>query len=86
MAFLEKSSLLQLILLFSSDFIGTTDTNGTNGRAVHMVTPIQSNQTPISGLTPIMVSQDQNGTNLTHIIASSQQLAGKVRHNNQTAY
>ena len=64
--------------MFNS-FAGTSDTNGT-GRAVHMVTSLQPNSTPISGLTPIVVSsQGQNGTNLTHILASSSQLAGKVK-------
>ncbi|KAJ6634724.1 Max-binding protein MNT [Pseudolycoriella hygida] len=60
------------------EYLNTSDVNQTNGRSVHMVTPVQSNQTPISGLTPIVVSQGQNGTSLTHIIASSPQLSGKV--------
>ncbi|XP_037041027.1 probable GPI-anchored adhesin-like protein PGA18 [Bradysia coprophila] len=60
------------------EFLNTSDVNQTNGRSVHMVTPVQSNSTPISGLTPIVVSQGQNGTSLAHIIAPSSQLAGKV--------
>lgn len=67
-----------LIFFFRLEFLNTTDVNQTNGRSVHMVTPVQSNSTPITGLTPIVVSQGQNGTSLTHIIASSPQLAGKV--------
>lgn len=57
--------------------IAGAESNQTN-RAVHMVTPLQSNTT-LSGLTPIVVSsQGQNCNNLTHIIASTPQLAGKV--------
>lgn len=61
-----------------AEFLNTNDVNQTNGRSVHMVTPVQSNSTPISGLTPIVVSQGQNGTSLAHIIAPSPQLAAKV--------
>ncbi|XP_059611594.1 uncharacterized protein LOC132258333 isoform X2 [Phlebotomus argentipes] len=55
-----------------------SDTTSANNRAVHVVTPIQSNSTPLSGLTPIVVSQGQGAANLAHIIASTSQLAGKV--------
>ncbi|GAB0088074.1 probable GPI-anchored adhesin-like protein PGA55 [Sergentomyia squamirostris] len=55
-----------------------TDVNSANNRAVHVVTPIQSNSTSLSGLTPIVVSQGQGTASLAHIIASSSQLAGKV--------
>lgn len=60
------------------EYLNTSDVNQTNGRTVHMVTPVQSNSASISGLTPIVVSQGQNGTSLTHIMAPSPQLAGKV--------
>lgn len=76
-----KSSRSTHSIFFFVEFLNTTDVNQTNGRSVHMVTPVQSNSTPISGLTPIVVSQGQNGTSLTsltHIIAPSPQLAGKV--------
>ncbi|XP_055703142.1 uncharacterized protein LOC129801810 isoform X2 [Phlebotomus papatasi] len=55
-----------------------SDTTSANNRAVHVVTPIQSNSTPLSGLTPIVVSQGQGAASLAHIIASTSQLAGKV--------
>ncbi len=73
-----SQSIFCLFFCFT-EFLNTTDLNHqTNGRSVHMVTPVQSNSTPISGLTPIVVSQGQNGTSLTHIIAPSSQLGGKV--------
>ncbi|XP_055696015.1 mucin-2-like isoform X2 [Lutzomyia longipalpis] len=55
-----------------------SETTSANNRAVHVVTPIQSNSTPLSGLTPIMVSQGQGTASLAHIIASTSQLTGKV--------
>lgn len=67
----------KLAIVNNSITLKGTDATATSGRAVHVVTPIQSGA-PISGLTPIVVSQGQPGSNLAHIIASSPQLAGKV--------
>lgn len=64
-------------MIFEYFFVGEPHHSG-SGRAVHVVTPIQSNST-ISGLTPIVVPQGQGGTNLAQIVAaSSSQLGGKV--------
>lgn len=54
--------------------------DGTSSSRVQLVTPIQSNNSTLSGLTPIVVNQQgQGSTNIAQLIAaSSSQLSGKV--------
>ncbi|XP_026474859.1 uncharacterized protein LOC113378531 isoform X3 [Ctenocephalides felis] len=47
-----------------------------SSRPVHVMTPIGSCATSLSGLTPLVVSQSQGGQ-VTHIVASPSQLGGK---------
>lgn len=65
-------------MLGATTTVSVADSNQTN-RSVRMVTPMQANSTSLTGLTPIVVSsQGQNCNNLTHIIASTPQITGKV--------
>lgn len=58
-------------------FLGS-DVNNSGGRAVQLVSPLQTNGSQITGLTPIVVTQNCTGTSMAQFIGSPSQLTGKV--------